>query len=104
MGIISLLARCKPLVRAISAPGRHTLAVLLYHMFFLRFALAPFFEFPDKRWLPDISLGAAVVLGFAVLLSITVLAQNQKRIIGGVIARLHPVPPDLEQERPDSKN
>lgn len=62
--LFSLLQRVGPATRLFGTIGKHTLAILLYHTFFLKLMIAPFYEFTEWWWFPkDLPIAGAVAAG-----------------------------------------
>jgi len=77
--VFSLLSRIPGLYHLMDYIGKHTLAVIFFHLFFVKLILAPFVVFDTSTWIPygTLSLPVAFAFSLALALGISFLASKQ---------------------------
>lgn len=87
IGLAFLLSKIPLLGKALSCVGKHTLAILLLHCFFVKLLIAPFYTLPNGQWLPALGMPLAVVLGLVTVAVITLLAEYAPGKIASMMDR-----------------
>ncbi len=71
-----LFSRIGPLTRVLRTVGKHSLAIILVHVFIGKLILAPFFNLSTGTLFPeDLGTVPAVILAFVIVAIITLLAE-----------------------------
>ncbi len=80
--LLSLMSRIPGLYHLFDFIGKHTLAVIFFHLFIAKLVLAPFVVFDTSAWVPygSLSLPVAFVFALAVALGLSAIASRQDRI------------------------
>jgi len=73
--IISLLVRVPLLSAAVCFCGKHTLAILLLHMFIIKMLSAPVYGVETSSWLPEMPLWFVVIAGAIAIIVSLILAE-----------------------------
>ncbi|MCQ2070014.1 MAG: acyltransferase [archaeon] len=73
--------------RILTAIGRHTLAILLFHSMLIKMILAPFYTIPYGNWFPPISFVQSLIVGCLAIFFAVVIASYGPKLIKRLIHR-----------------